>query len=163
MTTSKNGIDFITDREGVELKPYRDQAGLLTVGVGHRLYPGDPFNRTITLEEARSILREDLKKAEGPISRWVKVPLTQNQFDALVSLVFNIGVGAFQSSTLLRKLNAGDYGTKKVDSLGVTRTGAAAQFLQWNKITVNGRLIVSKGLAKRRRLESDLFLTPEGA
>jgi len=86
-------------------------------------------------------LAEDVREAEDAINDLCKVSLTQNQFDALVSFVFNVGVGAFKSSTLLRKLNAGDY------------DGAAGQFPRWNKD--NGREIA--GLTKRRHLEQSVF------
>lgn len=147
MPVSDNGIDFITEHEGVVLKPYRDQAGLPTVGIGHLLTgTDDPFNRSITLDEAKTLLRRDVTKAEKAISRLVTVPLNQNQYDAIASLVFNIGEGAFRNSTLLSKLNDGDY------------AGAAAQFGRWNKVTIKGKKVTSKGLTKRRRAETELFL-----
>lgn len=147
MKTSDAGIEFITQHEGVVYVPYKDQAGLPTVGVGHLLKPGDPFNRPITRDEALQLLRADLSEAEAAVKRYVSVTLSQNQVDALVSLVFNIGAGNFQSSTLLRKLNAGDF------------TGAADQFLVWNKIALRGKKVVSSGLMRRRQSERELFLS----
>jgi lysozyme len=76
----------------------------------------------------------------------VTVDVSQGQFDALVSFVYNVGAGAFENSTLLEKLNAGDY------------RGAFDEFERWNKVTVNGEKIVSSGLVKRRRREQELFL-----
>lgn len=147
MRVSDDGIDFITQHEGVRLEPYRDQAGLPTVGVGHLLTgPSDPFNRPITLDEAKLLLRRDVASVEKAIDRYVTVTLNQNQHDAIASLVFNIGEGAFRISTLLRKLNDGDF------------AGAAAEFGKWNKITLNGKKVASKGLTRRRRAEADLFL-----
>lgn len=148
MKTSDAGIEFITLHEGVVYVPYKDQAGLPTVGVGHLLKPGDPFNRPITRDEAQQLLRADLSEAEAAINRYVSVSLNQNQVDALVSLIFNIGAGAFQSSTLLNRLNAGDF------------KGAAEAFLSWNKITLRGKKVVSNGLMKRRQAEKALFETP---
>lgn len=149
MRVSDDGIDAITQHEGVRLEPYRDQAGFPTNGVGHLLTGiDDPWHRKITLDEAKMLLREDLRMAERVIDRFVAVSLNQNQYDALVSLVFNIGGGNFQSSTLLKKLNAGRFAE------------AAGQFKRWNKITRHGKKVISKGLTKRRLAEAELFLKP---
>lgn len=150
MKVSEYGIDFITEHEGVVLVPYRDQAGLLTVGVGHLLPRGttDIWHRPITMAEAKQLLREDIADAERAIEKFVAVTISQNQVDALASLIFNISSRAFQNSTLLRNLNEGRF------------QEAANQFLVWDKITKNGRKVVSNGLAKRRAAERALFLTP---
>lgn len=124
MTTSAGGRKDLASREGRRLKAYRCSAGVLTIGVGHTSMAGLPKvtpGLTITAEECEEIFIRDLKKYEAAVNKAVKVPLTQNQFDALVSLCFNIGTGAFAKSTLVRKLNAGDY------------EGAAKQFLVWSK------------------------------
>ncbi len=146
MKTSDKGIQLIKQSEGVRLKVYKDSVGLRTIGIGHKLLPDEHFT-TITEEEAVSMLKHDLGMAEKTINKVVKVPLNQNQFDALVSLTFNIGSGAFYKSTLLRQLNQGNY---KI---------AAGQFLVWNKGTVEGKLKPIEGLTKRRERERELFLT----
>ena len=118
------------------------------MGVGHLLEgPDDPFNRTITQEESDELLVGDLAETEDCLDNCIQVPVNQNQYNACASLTFNIGTGAFSSSTLLKELNAGDY------------MGAADQFLVWNKITVDGEKVVSEGLANRREKERELFLT----
>lgn len=150
MKTSSAGRALIESREGVVLTAYRDDAGILTIGVGHTSAAGAPrvtAGMTITLQEARDILSRDLAIFEAAVNVVVKVPLVQNEFDALVSLAFNIGAGAFKGSTLLRKLNAGD------------RKGAADQFLVWNKITVGKKKVVSNGLSNRRKAERQQFLS----
>lgn len=143
------------DIEGERLTAYPDPATKgepWTVAVGHtgyvdgkRVGPG----MTVTLEKSRELLHADVTSAEGFVNRLVKVPLTQHQKAALVSFTFNLGAGALQNSTLLKKLNAGDYG------------GAADQFLQWDKARVNGVLQKMNGLAKRRTLEREMFLTAD--
>jgi len=100
---------------------------------------------TVTPEEAEALLIEDLKTSEEAVERLVKVDLTQNQFDALVSFVFNLGQGNFSKSTLLRKLNRGEY------------EGAAEEFVRWNKARVEGELKPLAGLTRRRTAEAALF------
>jgi len=142
---SQNGINLISSFEGCELKAYLCPAKVWTIGFGTTVYPngvkvkkGDSY----TLEQAKQFKAHDLKRFEKTVNDLVKVPLTQNQFDALVSLTYNIGTGAFEKSTLLKKLNAGDY------------QGAADQFTAWNK----GGGKVLQGLVNRRAKERDLFL-----
>lgn len=145
METSKAGRALIAQREGNKLKAYRDSGGIWTIGVGHTSAAGPPkvvAGMTINSEESDIILTRDLAKFEAVVRDKVKASITQNEFDALVSLAFNIGGGAFAKSTLLRKLNAGD------------RAGAADQFLVWNK--VKGRAV--KGLTTRRQAERRQFL-----
>ena len=140
MRTSTNGRALIRQFEGEELKAYRCSAGVLTIGVGHTGADVKP-GMTITKAQSDALLAADLARFEKAIADAVKVPLTQNQFDACVSLAFNIGVAAFKSSTLLRLLNAGDY------------QGATAQFARWNK--AGGKALT--GLQKRRAAEAALF------
>jgi GH24 family phage-related lysozyme (muramidase) len=124
LKTSAIGRKAISEREGNKLKAYTDTKGIWTIGVGHTSAAGLPKvvpGLTITSAESDEILTRDLVSVENDINRLVKVPLTQNQFDALVSFVFNIGVTQFSKSTLLRKLNTKDY------------KGAADQFLVWVK------------------------------
>ncbi|GAB1358670.1 lysozyme [Porphyromonadaceae bacterium] len=103
MKTSQKGIDLIKSHEGLRLTAYRCPAGVLTIGYGHTsgVYP----NQTITAQQAELFLRDDLAASEASVNRLEgKVPLNQNQFDALVSLVFNIGGPRFNISTLRRKI-----------------------------------------------------------
>lgn len=139
--TSDKGIKAITQREGEVLKGYKDSKGLLTVGVGHLVKPGEPYklNQPITREESQRLLREDLTKFEFCVNTNVHVPLNQNQFDALVSFAFNIGTEGFKRSTVLKKLNRKDY------------AGAAQAMMNWAK---------PPEIAGRRRTEVKQFLTP---
>lgn len=146
MRISETGIDRLKRHEALRLEPYRDQAGHWTIGYGHKLKPGEWWDR-ITEQHAEDLLRADLAEAEQAIADLVTVPLTQGQYDALASFVFNVGVSAFRNSTLLRKLNAGDY------------AGAAAEFPRWKYVTQGGEKVVSDGLLSRREREQQLFLT----
>ena len=136
--------------EGFAPYPYNDasQPPNATIGYGHKLHSGpvteadrDHFRVGITSMQADQIFRQDLGKAEGDINQYARVPLSQNQFDALASLVFNIG-SQFNSSTLLEWLNVGDY------------LGAGEQFLVW----IRAGSAYPPGLARRRREERALFL-----
>lgn len=147
MKTSPEGRKKIKEHEGEVLTAYQDQVGVWTIGVGHTASAGLPApvkGMKITKEESDEILSRDLALFEKVVNDVVKVSLNQNQFDALVSLTLNIGGGAFSKSTLVRKLNAGDY------------QGAAEQFLVWNK--AGGK--VNKGLVNRRAKEKALFEKP---
>ena len=142
MKTSPAGRKAIAVREGNILTAYRDTVGVITIGVGHTSAAGPPIVKPgmkITAEQSDEILSRDLAGVENDVNSAVKVPLTQNQFDALVSFVFNVGGGAFRKSTLLKKLNAHDF------------SGAADQFLVWTK---------QKELTGRRKAERQQFLTP---
>ena len=144
MKTSRHGRDFIKRWEGVKLKTYRCDANVLTIGVGHTAAMGDPKpveGMTITAEEADAILARDLAITEAQVQSAVKVDITQRQYDTLISFVFNVGIGAFRNSTLLKKLNAGRY----VD--------VPSELLKWNR--VNGK--VNQGLVNRRKAEADLW------
>lgn len=145
MTTSKTGVDLISSFEDTKLHAYDDGVGVWTIGTGTTVYPNGVKVKkgdTCTLDQAKSYFAHDLKRFESSVNNLVKVPLSQNQFDALVSLVYNIGQTAFSESTLLKKLNAKDY------------QGAADQFPRWNK----GGGKVLKGLVRRRADERALFL-----
>lgn len=141
-TTSSAGIDLICSFEGLELKAYDDGVGVWTIGYGTTVINGVKVKKgdTCTLEQAKKYMASDLKKFEAAVNK-VTVALNQNQFDALVSLTYNIGANAFANSTLLKKLNAGDY------------KGAASQFDVWNK--AGGK--VMRGLTNRRAIERKLF------
>ena len=140
MKTSQNGINLIKSFEGCKLTAYKCPAGVWTIGYGHT--KGVKQGMKISQLQADTYLKNDLKTYENYVSKYVKVTLNQNQFDALVSFTFNCGGGALKSSTLLKKLNNGDY------------TGAANELLRWNKS--NGKELA--GLTKRRKTEKALFL-----
>lgn len=144
MRTSADGRAFIGRHEGLRLTAYRDAAGVWTIGYGHTAAAGPPSpaaGMTITAGEADAILGRDLSRFEAAVTRLVTVPLSQGEFDALVSFAFNVGEGALGRSTLLKKLNAGD------------RAGAAAEFGRWNK--AGGRVLA--GLTRRRAEERAMF------
>lgn len=143
--TSQIGIDLISSFEGIRLNAYDDGVGVWTIGIGTTTYPNGVKVKKgdkCTLDQAKEYFAHDLKRFESSVNNLVKVPLTQNQFDALVSLVYNIGQTAFSNSTLLKKLNAKDY------------QGAADQFPRWNK--AKGKVL--NGLTRRRAAERALFL-----
>lgn len=129
------------DATGKALAKGEAVKGFATIGYGHKLGPLENY-WTITQAEADRLLVSDLSDAEAAVNRLVKVPLTQNQYDALVSFVFNVGSGSFSRSTLLKLLNAKDY------------AGAAKQFPAWRKS--NG--VVMGGLVQRRANEMAMFL-----
>lgn len=140
--------------EGYAPFPYRDDAGWLTVGWGHKIRKRDRFDYPLTLDSAQSIFDADVDPAEIYVrAACAPTRLTQYEFDALVMFAFNLGLRAFENSTLRRLVKTGDM------------RGAAAQFQRWNKITVkapDGRdaLVVADGLVIRRHVERMLF---EGA
>lgn len=140
MRTSDTGVDLIKEFEGFRAMAYLDAANVPTIGYGHT--KGVKLGQAIAEAEAEAFLRDDLADAEGAVLRLVKVPLSQNEFDALVSFTFNVGQGNLGKSTLLRKLNAGD------------RAGAAAEFGKW--VNAAGRQLA--GLVRRREAERKLFL-----
>lgn len=146
MKISETGVDLLKRFEGLELESYQDIAGVWTIGYGHTETAGP--DQKINEREAEELLRRDLAPRERAVEQMVKVPLNQNEFDALVSFVYNVGVNAFKGSTALKRLNRGD------------RIGAADALSWWNKATVNGVLREVRGLARRRAIEKALFLTP---
>ena len=143
MKMSSNGINLIFGFEGLELKAYDDGMGVWTIGYGTTVINGVKVKKgdTCTIEQAKSYMAQDLKEFESAVDTSVKVTINQNQFDALVSLAYNIGTGTFKSSTLLKKLNAKDY------------KGASAQFDRWNR--AGGKVV--QGLVNRRAKERKLF------
>ena len=144
MKISNTGINLIRGFEDLRLKAYDDGVGVWTIGYGTTAINGVAVKKgdTCTVDQAKSYMAQDLKKFESAVNTAVKVTLNQNQFDALVSLTYNIGIGAFKSSTLLMLLNAKDY------------KRAAEQFPRWNR--GGGRVL--NGLIKRRKIEMVLFL-----
>jgi lysozyme len=139
-------VSFLRDAEAFVGEAYQDIAGVWTVGFGTVV--GKP-GVTMSRDEAEIRMLADIRNVERVIDAQVKVPLNSNQRAALISFVYNIGVGAFSKSTLLRMLNARNY------------QGAADQLLVWNKITKSNRKVFSQGLANRRDKERKLFLQPE--
>ena len=142
MKISEEGLKHITHWEGLRLEKYKDSAGLWTIGVGHLIKEGEEFPDKITPGQAMLILDEDLDIAEDTVNKYVKVDINQNQFDALVSLVFNIGGGSFRRSTLLKKINSYEW------------LEVPAQFIKWRK--AGGKVI--KGLIRRRLSEASMFM-----
>lgn len=140
MKTSQKGIDLIKKFEGCRLEAYKCPAGIWTIGYGHT--KGVKDGMKITQAQAEEFLREDLRIYEQAVESCVKVPLSQNQFDALVSFCYNCGGQALRTSTLLRLLNEGKY------------SETSEQFLRWNK--AGGKVLV--GLTRRREEEKKLFL-----
>lgn len=139
MAIAESTLDFITKEEGSRNKAYKDSKGLPTIGVGHLIKADEPhlLNATLTDEQVKELLKSDLKWCSEAVESSIKVPLSQKQFDALYSLCFNIGETAFRKSTVVRRLNEGDY------------KGAADAIEMWNKPAV---------LINRRKREKALFL-----
>lgn len=145
MHVSPSGVDLICNFEGLRLKAYDDGVGVWTIGFGTTKYPNGirvKKGDTCTLGQAKAYMQNDLKSFEQTVNNTVKVPLNQNQFDALVSLAYNIGSTAFKNSTLVRQLNEGNY------------KAAANQFNVW--VNAGGKRM--QGLVNRRAAERTLFL-----
>lgn len=144
MDVSSRGISLIQNHEGFVEKPYRCPAGKLTVGYGHVISQSEKgkYDAGITKLQALTLLKNDILKACVSVARLIKVQLSQNQFDALVSFTFNLGGGRLQASALRQKLNRGDY------------PGAAAEFKKW--VWAGGRRLA--GLMARRADEAALFI-----
>lgn len=131
--------------EGTEYEPYYDIVGVLTVCNGYTgpdIIPGKTYGK----EECDMLLKKELTEHGMGVLKCTKVPLNQNQYDAFASFTYNVGVGAYCKSTLLRKLNSGDY------------TGACNELLRWNK--AGGKEV--RGLTRRREAERALCLKPVG-
>ena len=141
---TQDGVDLIKHFEGLYLAAYKDPVGIWTIGYGHTVLThkdGTVYaGRKITEKEAEELLRYDMSVFEDRVSSLVKVPLEDNEFNALVSFDFN--TGGLGKSTLLKKLNSGDY------------DGAADEFLKWDK--AGGKVLA--GLTRRRKSERKLFL-----
>ena len=139
MAIAQSTLAFIVKEEGARNKAYKDSKGLLTIGVGHLIKADEPHlkDATLTDEQVEELLRSDLRWCSEAVESAVKVPLQQNQMDALYSLCFNIGETNFRKSTVVKKINENDL------------KGAADAILMWNKPAV---------LQKRRERERALFL-----
>ena len=148
MKLSEKGREFIRSFEGCRLKAYRDSGGVWTVGVGHT-GPEIKEGLVITQGQADALFDIDVATFERGVESLLEVPVTQGQFDALVSFAYNCGLdidtntiaNGLGDSTLLRKLNSGDY------------AGAAAEFIRWNRD--NGKVV--PGLTRRRMAETEMF------
>lgn len=139
MVVSAAGLVGITQHEGKVNKAYLDPIGIVTICVGHTLTA--KLGQVKTDAQCQELLQKDTAFAEAGVKRYVKQPITQTQYDQLVSLTFNVGVGNLAKSTLVRKLNAGDC------------KGAAAEFSRWNR--AGGQVL--PGLTKRRADERTKF------
>ena len=146
MKTSDMGLSLIKSFEGFSARPYRCPAGIPTIGYGATYYPDGRRvtmqDRPVTEADATAMLRSMLASYEAGVNRYVQVPLTQGQFDALVSFAYNLGLSALKNSTLLRLVNARDW------------RGAAAQFGRWNR--AGGKVL--PGLTRRREAERQMFV-----
>lgn len=139
---NQEGIDIIKEFESFSATPYPDPVGIMTIGFGHVILPGEKFAE-ITPDEGQKLLMRDLVPKETWVNHYITAPLNDNQFSALVSLVFNVGVTPL-TKTLGRKLNARDY------------LGAAGEFDRW--VHAGGEVL--EGLVRRRAAEKRLFLKP---
>lgn len=145
---SQEGIELLTRFEGFRSLPYNDTANNATIGYGHLLHMGPVndadkarYGKGLSEAEATELLRVDLAEAESAVKRLVTVPLTQNQFNALVSFTYNVGGGALEKSTLLRELNKGNY------------DAVPGEMSKW----VNSSGKETSGLVNRRKEEGELF------
>lgn len=147
MITSQSGRNLIKAFEGFVDHSYQDSVGIWTIGYGTTRVNGSPVQpgMTCTSAQAEQYLTADLAAAEHCVNSKTTQPLAQNQFDACVSLSYNIGCANFSGSTLLRMINAGDL------------DNAQPQFLRWNKAHSANGYVALKGLTRRRLAEAALF------
>lgn len=143
MKLSQRGASVIKTWEGLRLKAYLCPAGVPTIGYGHTATA--KMGQTITTTEADALFKKDVAKFEKAVTDLVKVPLTQGQFDALVSFTYNVGVGAFTKSTLRRELNKGNH------------TAVPAQLRRWTKGDPKKPPLL--GLVRRREAEIELWMS----
>ena len=147
MKLSTNGFNLLAELEGVVLNPYKDSVGIPTIGIGSTYYEDGTKvtmkDKAITKERAIQLAKNVVKSFEARVNKSILLPMTQNQFDAMVLLCYNIGESSFARSSVVRNFNAGNL------------QKAADSFLLWNK--AGGK--VSKGLTNRRQKERNLFLT----
>ncbi|MEO1251636.1 MAG: lysozyme [Pseudomonadota bacterium] len=149
MRTGETGLNLIKGYEGLRMAAHYAPSEKWTVGYGHTA--NARHGMSVTEGDAERLLRDDVKPIEQLLADTVRAPLNQNEHDALVSLIFNIGEENWKRSTVLRKLNAGD------------KIGAANAFELWTKAFVNNELISLDGLVRRRAAEKSLFLMPTDA
>ena len=149
LDVSAKGLDLIAGFEGWSATLYNDVADNATIGYGHLVHAGPindadrrgPFGKGITKQQGLALLQSDVESKAQAVRQYVTVKLNQGQFDALVSFAYNVGAGNLKSSTLLKKLNAGDY------------AGAANEFANWTK--AGGKVL--SGLQRRRAAEAAMF------
>lgn len=154
MKTSPKGLSFIKQHESIAgynnktgfFMPYDDGYGFMTIGYGHKIEPGDNFEKGLSHTGVLDLLIRDIVKFEKSVGRTIKIPLKQNQFDALVALAFNIGVGAFEKSTIVKYINDPQFRDTRYPT-------PESAWKAWNKC--NGKM--SRGLVNRRNYEWDLF------
>jgi lysozyme len=148
MKTSANGVAFISKWEGFSGTAYMDDNDGYTIGYGHLIKPNEShlINATLTKAQALDLLQADAGMAEATVRGQVSAPLNQNQFDALVSLIYNIGSGNFSGSTVKKRINAFD-----------TPERIAEAWQRWNKD--DGHFV--QGLANRRKAETELYASDE--
>ena len=142
MKTSQNGLTLIQKFEGFEGQVYIDAAGYPTIGYGHLIKAGEDFSRGISYAEATKLLAQDVEFAENAVARFIRTPLSQSQFDALVSFTFNLGGGALQRSSLRRKVNRAEHAE------------VPDEFMRW--VFAGGRRL--RGLIRRRSAEAQLYM-----
>ncbi len=138
----QEALDLIAHFEGFRPAAYQDPAGYPTIGIGHLIKPGEEFDEPMSREDAQAQLQKDLGEAKHWVHRLTRVPMSDGQYGALVSFVFNVGSGNYQRSTLRMRLNRGEY------------AGAASEFRWWRR--AGGRILA--GLVRRRAAERKLFL-----
>lgn len=153
MTPSQAALDLIHEfeqgpRGGMASVPYRDFAGHMTIGWGHKILPHERFAMPLNADQADDLLLRDLEQFAGGVNELVTAPITQSMFDALVCFAFNVGLGSLKRSTLMRLLNKRLY------------LAASQQFARWNKATdpKTGKKVPLLGLTRRRLAESKLFM-----
>lgn len=152
MAPDQNCIDFIKSREGFKNLAYKDSAGIWTIGYGSIVYEtgrkvmkGD----NITIERAEALLRKDVEMRAARIEPMLRgVVLTQNQFNALLSFAYNVGIGALEDSTLLKRVKANPNDPTIKDA-----------FMMWNKVHKDGKMVAVEGLTNRRKAEADLYFS----
>lgn len=148
MKFSSRGMDFLIELEGMKFQAYKDTADKWTIGIGHLIKDNEKelMHRVLSKPECTALAYEDLRQSESLVNRLVKVPMNQQQYDALVIFSFNIGGSAFAASTVLRLMNECNY------------KEACEHFDDWVKVTKGGRRIFSEGLQNRRDEEQELFI-----
>lgn len=149
MKTGDTGLNLIKGYEGLRMAAHYAPSEQWAVGYGHTSTAR--HGMSVTEGDAERLLRDDVTPIESLLADTVRAPLNQNEHDALVSLIFNIGENNWKRSTVLRKLNEGD------------KLGAASAFEMWTRAKVNGELVTLDGLVRRRAAEKSLFLMPTDA